>query len=212
MTAEEWSVPDTPEEKKAGRRAAVEAWRVAGNSFEIEVTPIEAWARRQLAAFGFKDLAALRDADPVFTASLGDRALKYAALILRDIQIARKEIANNDAQAAARFGILIGKSYALIQDTLGWEEVGLRGKKEKANLAAGPQVASEKRTVKAAEKHAVMDKAICDLLGHRDSARWTNDQIAQFLTDRNISKLKFGPTKNIVKRIAARERAKSRKP
>lgn len=110
-------------------------------------------------------------------------------------------------------GVRLGEKQGLayLTDAVHAAQV-IHGKKQAANLAAGPQVASEKRKVKAAEKHAVIDEAVCSLLKHSDSARWTNDEIVQFLIDRKLSTLKFGPTKNIVRRIAARERAKFRRP
>ena len=129
MTAEEITYADTPEEIKEAHRAMVEAWRVAGNSFEIEIAPIEEWACRQLTAFGFKDLAALREKDLPLGDSLGDRALDYAAQVLRYIGIVRNAISDNNAQEAARFGVEIGLLFAKIQDTLEWEKFALRGKK-----------------------------------------------------------------------------------
>lgn len=240
MTAEEFVHYDTPDEFAARiREITAELNAAAGNGFELVIAPIEKWARKQLSALGFKDGDALRiqavpffDDDsrldpytvrvltyigsqhaPLFDGdSLPDRVGYYAVNLLTYIRYAREAIADNDAQRAAQYAVSIGQLFALIKVTIKWEDFALRGKQEKENLAAGPQVASEKRKAKAAEKHAVIDKAVCDLLNNRDSARWTNDEIAHFLIDRKLSTLKFGPTKNIVKRIAARERAKSRKP
>lgn len=87
-----------------------------------------------------------------------------------------------------------------------------RGMQQKKNLVAGPQAASVKRKLKAAEEHTVMEKAVCDLLNHPDTMRWTNDAITQFVIDHKLSKLSSASTLKIVKRIAARERTKSRKP
>lgn len=128
MTAQEMTYPDTPEERKAARIAATEAWRVAGNGFEIEVAEIEAWARGQLAAFGFKDLAAFRQKDPPLGDSLGDRTRDYAAQVLRLIGVVRAEIARGDAAGAARFALDVGMLFDRIQATLSWEKFALRGK------------------------------------------------------------------------------------
>ena len=129
MTAEEWDYPDTPEEEKAYRRAFREAWKAKGTGFEVVVAPIEEWALYQLEALGFKDRAAYMKKDAPVGDSLGDRAGKYAALVLKYISVTRNAITENNAEEAARFGIRIGESFARIQTTLEWEKFALAGKK-----------------------------------------------------------------------------------
>ena len=125
MTAEEMTYFDTPEEIKADLKDTAAAWdAAAGNSFEIEIAPIEEWARAQLAALGFKD----GDIYRVRSEALPHRAGSYAAQVLRHIQIVRKAIADNNAQEAARFAVDIGKLFDRIQATIEWEKFALRGK------------------------------------------------------------------------------------
>lgn len=155
MTAQEITYPDTPEEKKAAKLAAIEAWRIAGNSFEIGVSPIETWARGQLAAFGLKDLAALTEKDPPFGDSLGDRSLRYAGQVLRYIEIVRKEITGDNAPAAARFGIKIGQLFEQIQTALVWEPAAIAHVRVQEGAKRGGDIRGRQQKLEKSEKHDV---------------------------------------------------------
>ncbi len=144
MTAQEITYLDSPEERRAQALAAVEAWRVAGNGFEIEVARIEEWARGQLVALGFKDRAAFNEIP--HDESLGDRAGIYAAQVLRYLDLARKEIANNNAPDAARWALKIGELFVRIQATLEWETFALRGENiNKCSAIGRAEIAKQKQ-------------------------------------------------------------------
>jgi hypothetical protein len=203
MTAEEWSVPDTPEEKKAAWRAGGVAW-LAGNSFEIEIATIEQWAREQLVALGFKDRAAFWE-HPVGD-SLGDRAGEYAAMALKYIDVVRKAITDNNAQEAARFGVLIGETFALIQTTLEWEKFGLTGKATKKSLDTGRPEGVKARQTASKKKLARIKTAVEDL--RNNGPKMTAEEMRDFLHARKLSPYSPGSTLRHIKTFAAQSKKK----
>lgn len=175
MTADEFSVPDTPEEIAAAQTAMVEAWRVAGSGFEIVISPIEHWAQRQMARFGYADLEAFRRADPPLSESLEDRALGYAVDVLNNIDITRNAIRKGDAQEAARFGVRVGEIFTRIQMTMEWEgyTTGLR--------SGGHVKGGETMAARAADHTAYIRAAVVDILRNRTTFDWDDGRIVTWL-------------------------------
>jgi hypothetical protein len=120
MTAVEVTIYEGPEEQNAYNREEDAAWAAAGNQFEIEVGPIEKWAKAQIAALDNIEIS-----DPN---CMPARALEIASLITMYIGVVRLAVERNDAIEAARFSIKIGEVSARIQAVIGWETFALRGK------------------------------------------------------------------------------------
>ncbi len=125
MTAEEYVVPDTADERKALTKDRAAKWAAAGGSpLELRLAPIEEWARRHLDRMGGKEAIMARPLGD----SLPDRATEQALLIMNYILRVRSAIARNDATEAAWLALVIGQLAERIGLTLEWESLAMSGK------------------------------------------------------------------------------------
>jgi hypothetical protein len=133
--------------------------------------------------------------------------LKYAMLLKMMLMNTRQAMRENQVIEAARNARLLGELWGEVRMKLRWEPAARSGVKVKGNLASGRAEGVKKRQANSVEKRAILERAVADLFSPGGKGfTMTNEEIADFLLEREISTYSRSSTIKHVGRIAAKLR------